>query len=537
MVILFQDIEVSEDFFKFFDDRFEIIENNLEKHFKIYKVSIDEILTVLVSEDENPQNFDDSHYFIILFSKENRNDYVRIFGSFFNDKGAIQYNNSRHLPDKKLSNKNLISKMDNLEYVKQSINPHLLLFGLTKKQRFAKGDLINWNRNSEGKFFAKEDLKERIIRVRKWEEDHPSSKDGGGSNFKLYNFNECLKANCTHLKNNECQMETLPHNDNSEFKLQGGTGYCEEYNTKEIDSTIEEIFLPLREFNIRLEKIFKLYINKFDSIHYQKFDLNIVAHNFDSRRFAILIGIIKSLNDFSKEKDFMKFNSEFKDKDSHFNNISFSVKAFSKRKVLKKPYKKAKKEMELSIKIFIRRYRDLISELYRKIKILRLYNKLTNRLFSGKEHFFSSFDSLKEDMFIYFVNSKTSETTSWKHSKNYSYFNVGRIQNNSGWEDYNLAPHRYFSVYDKISYYKKYPIYRVVSISKGEVKIEDIETNEIIKLISNRQYEPQILFFKPKRSQLEKLLNFEYIENKNNPSSEIIHTKKPIKMAKIDEFF
>ena len=63
----------------------EIIKQDAVKRFKVNKVSIDELLTVHVSDENDPQRFDNSHYFVVLFSKAKKYDSVRVFGTFFNE--------------------------------------------------------------------------------------------------------------------------------------------------------------------------------------------------------------------------------------------------------------------------------------------------------------------------------------------------------------------------------------------------------------------------------------------------------------------
>ena len=540
MTTLFQDVTSLELFFEFFNSRFEMVGENLKRHFKTYRVSNDELLTVQVSKEEDPYSFGDSHYFIILYPKNEKLNSVRFFGTFFNKEGVINYDGLNNCVDKKLGNKNLILRMNELEYVEQSVNPYFLLFGLTNKQRFVRGSLEKWVRDSEGKIHAKENIRERMIRVNEWKSTHPNASEGDGSNFKYYEPQECVKAGCTHFKEDACELGALPHNDKSASKLQAGTGYCEDYNIAKIDSLTSKFLKPVDEFRAKIERLSEVLISKFDSIPYHEFDLNVASSKFDSRKFAVLMAIVNGLDDFKKEKFSERFKNKFGGINSHYDTVTALIIDFCKRRCIGKSYKKSEKEMMHAIKRFSRKYGDLISELNRKIKTLKRYNRLCHVLFTGSKYVPLNFSTLKVDMVIYSIFSKTIEASSWNGGKKYNYINVGRVKNNTKWEDYNLALTSYYSHFDKLSYYKKFPIYRVISASKGEVELEDIETKQKVKLIPSREYSPRILLFSEEKGikfvQKELLPNFQYVKRKAETLNKTLYSKNAKKVAKIDDF-
>jgi hypothetical protein len=101
-------------------------------------------------------------------------------------------------------------------------------------------------------------------------------------------------------------------------------------------------------------------------------------------------------------------------------------------------------------------------------------------------------------------------------------------------------PH-YCTDFKNMSYIPKYPIYRVVSVNRGSIDIENIDTKDIVRLISNRKYEPRILLFNNKGNtnsvQMKLLPEFKDVKIENKDFLKINYPKKIITMAKIDDFF
>ncbi len=535
MTKTFQNVKDFTDFFDFFDCRFKVIKEDSVQRSKVYKVSNDELLTVQVSEEDDPQKVGNSHYFIVLLSKEKKYDYVRVFGTFFNEDGAIQYNTWNHLADKKISNRNVISRMNDLKCVEQSVNPYLLLFGLNDEQRYVKGTLKEWVRESDSKLIIKGNLKEMGLRFKEWKKDHPSIET------KTYGSDQCEKSHCLHFVSNKCVYGMFPRNNNKDFKLKGGSGYCEEYFIEEINVLTGEIFLPLEKFKIRIENLFELLIRKFDVISFKKFDTNVASPSFTSRKFAILMSIVNRFADFDKDKVSKRFKAEFNSRTSHYDDAVLLIKDYGRRSILSKPHKKAKRDMEQLLGRFFHRYEELIFELSQKIKLLNLYNRLIRNLFVGKKNISLTYSTLKEDMFVYFEYSEINETRTWRGSNKNDFTNVGRISSNSGWGDYDLAPSRYFSYYDTVSSYDNFPVYKVISVKSSGVELEDIETKQIVKLISSRKYSPKILFFDNDKKhyfiQQDILPDFRYIKRKPEILKENTNPKKIAKVVRIDDFF
>lgn len=80
----------------------------------------------------------------------------------------------------------------------------------------------------------------------------------------------------------------------------------------------------------------------------------------------------------------------------------------------------------------------------------------------------------------------------------------------------------------------------MVSVSKGGVEIEDIETKQIIKLIASRTYSPKILFFNDRKTskflQTELFPDFNYIRKKSESMIQLKHPQKNRKILRIHEF-
>jgi len=490
VIKFFEDIKDSLDFFRFFDARFECLsDNETTSHLtKVYKVSQDEQLGVQVNSEESPEEIEKCHYSFIFYPKQNAINMVRIFGCFLNDSGITI---TSHL-DKSIANKNLTKLMNSLAHLEQSVNYHLILFGLTDKQRFIFGTLSKWKRLKDGKIVANERITEKLSRRRAWEKRHSPKK------IIHYAPEECKKAQCSHLKNEQCEYLMTPNNtDKNSVKLLHAKGYCFDYAPQKLD----ELKAKLSNiFDKERKTLLKAYQNAIDILEdtpVVEFNHNITAPLFDQRKFSAFISLLNEVTPNQKPKLIKKIKTSMTELTERIDTIISLGEDVFVRLFTKKGYKKAQKEFEQTrddLRIDIHYKLDKVNRLTQEL-ITR--NALIKELFTGKHGYLSiHYDHLQEGMTIYFRTSSIKEKYGFR-SKTNEYFNMGRTKDDSGnWTDKHLTlPHFFYSPQDKFSEIPEYPLYKVVSVKKSHTTLQEFTTNQEIKLISTRKYSPYILYY------------------------------------------
>jgi len=127
------------------------------------------------------------------------------------------------------------------------------------------------------------------------------------------------------------------------------------------------------------------------------------------------------------------------------------------------------------------------------------YNQLVKELFNGKEgEMRIDFDQIQRGTHLYFVTSKGKSNFNFRKSSDY--FNMGRGKKEDKWEDVNLSLVDSYRTYDlsetsEAPMIPENPIYRVKEVKSNEVVLIDTATKETVKILANRKYSPQIIYF------------------------------------------
>ena len=366
----FKDIQVYEDFYAFFDAKFQVISEKqlYNETVKVYQVSKNEKLGVQVSTDSDPDPLKECNYSFILFPKKDDSlDHIRIYGTLIKKEGSLQLNTSEPL-DRLRTNKNLINLMDSLSYVDQSVNPHFILFPLNKKHKFIYGDLKRWERTPDGKLHIIGNLANKMKRIRQWQQKNPPKKP------IKYSLAECIKSKCSHHKNNACEYAMTPNNKSeNSVKLLNAKGYCYDYNPKSFEklkSKLNSIFTRMKnDYQTKYQNAIELLENTPETI----FDHNVMAKSFDKRKFSALNYLLYEIKPDLKRKTLENAKKQIKlnEIENNFNQIIILGEDLFFRIGTKKGFIKAKKEFENIRDNTIYFLNDKINEIERR----RLHNR------------------------------------------------------------------------------------------------------------------------------------------------------------------
>jgi len=486
----FEDIKDSLEFFRFFDARFKYLSDNetTSRLTKVYKVSQDEKLGVQVSSEEPPEEIKGCHYSFIFYPKQDTINTVRIFGCFLNDSGITL---TSHL-DKSITNKNIIKLMNSLSYLEQSVNYHLILFGLTHKQRFIFGALPKWKRLKDGKIVANEKVSEKVSRRRAWDQRHPPKK------IIHYTPEECQKAQCSHFKNEQCEYLMTPsNNDKNSVKLLHAKGYCFDYTPQKLDELKVKLSNIFDQKRKTLLKASQNAIDMLEKTPVTEFNHNITASAFDRQKFSAFISLLNEVTPDQKPKLQKKIKTNMAELAEKIDTIISLGEDVFVRLFAKKGYKKAQKEFEQARDDLQMDIQYKLEKANRLTQELTTRNALIKELFTGRHSFLSvRCDHLQEGMTIYFRTSSIMERHKFR-SKTNEYLNIGRIKDDSGkWIDKHLAlPYFFYSPEDELSEIPEYPLYKVISVKRSYISLIELTTNQEIKLLSNRKYAPYILYY------------------------------------------
>ena len=487
-IVSFKDIQEYQDFFTFFDAKFQVFakEQVHNELVKIYQISRDEKVGVQVSSISDPSPLKDCTYSFILFPKNGDSlDYIRIYGTLIKKDNSLQLNSEEPL-DRLKTNNNLIKLMDSLTYIDQSVNPHFILFPLDNKQKFIYGDLKRWKRTEDGKLNIIDNLADKVNRIRQWEEKHPPKK------VVNYPLDECKKAKCSHYTNNACEYAMTPNN-KSEYstKLQNAKGYCSDYIPKSfgnIKSKLTSIFTKKQnEYKSRYQHAIELLEDTLET----KFDHNVMAEKFDKKKFSALIYLVNHIKPDEKQKTLQYAKEELNEIENKFDDIISLGEDLFFRIIAKKGYIKAKQEFEHTRNDTISELDHTINRLFDLKTRLEVKTRLISELFTKKlKPLTVKFEELSPNQAIYFQNS-----TNIDYYSN-DVVNIGRIKDKEdNWKDHTLALSTYYlKDYEEIEELEEYPIYRVKTIKKSYVEIQEKTTKNIIRLLPKRVYTPYILF-------------------------------------------
>ncbi len=485
--------EDSNKFFELFENLFKLLKKYRDQNAREYMVSQKETLVVQVSDNNPPKELNIGTYNLILFTNKKKYDSIRFYGDL------------RQKPiTKKLINTSTINQLNGLEYMDLPVNHHFILFGSSKRERYIKGTLEEWDRRN-GALIMKGNLKKRVERLRKWEKNHPPKK------VLFYSETECKKADCFHFKGNKCEFGMLPNNDREGRKLQNNSrGYCYEFENIKAkifkESFVAQIILERDSF----KKKYEIIGHGLSQIHQVKLNSNLVSSQFDRMEFTVLLLLINDIeyNGDDTKKEF--WEGKISDLEERYQYLVSLAKGYLNRRINSRPFKKAKKEFIINQKRIKNKCKATIQEFQLLRDNLILRNRLIGKLFDDTTEDIAYLDVkklLRGDL-IYFRNFSERESVSWRGSKIYRYSNVGRANG----ENIRLSPlSNNLPTYIDKSNPPPYPIYEVIKVRKGSIDIKEIDSDKVIRLIftPNRHYYPYRIHLPVENRPREKITDFE----------------------------
>jgi len=486
-------IEDGSKFFELFKDRFKLLKEYKELNAREYKVSQKETLVIQVSDDNPPKELNIGTYSLILFPSKRKYDSIRFYGDL------------RQRPiTKRVTNTSTINQLNRLKYMDLPVNHYFILYGSSKRERYIRGTLEEWDRR-DGALIMKGNLKKRVERLRKWEKNHPPKK------VLSYSETECKKADCFHFKGNKCEFGMLPNNDRKGRKLQNNSkGYCYEFENCK-SRVLKESFITqmISERDSFIEK-YEIIEEELSQIHQIKLNSDLVSPQFDRKEFTVLLSLINNIeyNGDDTKRDF--WEEKISDLEERFQYLVSLAEDYIDRRISKRPFKKAKKEFIINQKRIKNKCKATIHEFQLLRDNLILRNRLTGKLFKDTTGDITYLDEKKllRGDFIYFRNFSERESISWRGSKICRYSNVGRADG----ENVHLSPlsDNYPTYIDKSSP-PPYPIYEVIKVRKKSIDIKEIESEKVIRLIftANRDYYPYRIHLPVEKGPREKIIDFE----------------------------
>ena len=479
------------DFIQLIHSKFEKLEQESDENLLRFQVSPKETLSITYENDDNTSDY---NFRIFLEKKE---VFVEISGTLKSQKQKKRYIQS-------LNDKTFLEELNTLKYAEEgflynkethstellprNINHSIMLFGLSKKEKFIRGKLKHWDR-IDGRIIQKDDLGRIMKRKRNWEKEHPST----ATNKKRiqYKTTECRKANCSNLlSNNECKLGLNPINNKEERKLAHATGYCYEYISQEnsqLKNTLENELL----FPISLEEFsFYMRINRFIR---QLRKITILPFNHTAMRPFFSRKKLKELMELQYEhlhkhkKTFFKHIQDNKAEiQTKFAETRILVQEYIERRTTNQAFKKAYNNYNKERNETISHYHEQLSTAKRLLKKIKRQNELITQLFEEptKEHI-SVFGTFIKDSLVYFPSSKITEVRGFHGNKTKNHLNIGRERLDRDWHDIHLSPIGEYSYSTSKPFY---PIYRVISVKKSEVALQQLFTKREIRLLAKREY-------------------------------------------------
>ena len=274
----FKEVANSQDFYAFFESRFQLIESKIENHqpYKLFKVAEKETLTAFATNGGDPYKLDIGTYNFILYETKQSKLKVRIFGAL-----ASFQDVEKNYIDRSLSNTAFSNEMNQLKYCDSDVNYSLFLLGKTKEEKFVKGKLESWTRDEKGRVIARSNLVDILKRRKIWNSKHPEPKE------IQYGLEECQKARCSHLIKGscECEYQIKPTNDKKGNKLPKGKGYCFEFVSRHQINFEEKSLSIVQKEKENLNDSFEKAFAELKKVKARKLDQNIATPEFDRKRF------------------------------------------------------------------------------------------------------------------------------------------------------------------------------------------------------------------------------------------------------------
>jgi hypothetical protein len=484
----FKKVANSQDFYAFFESKFQLIESQVENHqpYELFKVAEKETLTVFTTNVSDPYKLDVGTYNVILYETKQSKLRIRVFGAL-----ASFQDVEKSYIDRTLSNGKFSNEMNQLKYCDSDVNYTLFLLGKTKEEKFVKGKLESWTRDEKGRIIARSNLADLLKRRKIWESKHPKPKE------IQYDLEECRMARCFHLIKGSCEYQMKPTNDKKGNRLPKAKGYCFDYVSKyqiKFEKKGLSIFQKEKE---NLNDSFKKEFTKLKKVKATKIDQNIATPEFDRKRFTVLLFL--QLEIFSDNFKNLIPNSEnfLSDLEEKWLDLLEFFKDFCNRVFNGRGYVTAEKSFISLQSEIASDYAYRTERLEQARKSIVHYNQLVKELFNGKEGEMGvDFNQLQRGTHLYFVTSKGKSNFSFRKSSDY--FNVGRSKKEDNkWEDIHLSSVDSYQTYDFSTTQEalENPIYKVKEVKPNEVVLIDTATKETVKILSSRKYSPQIIYF------------------------------------------
>ena len=483
----FKNIANSHDFFAFFRSKFQLLESQVENHqpYELFKAAKKETLTAFAANGSDPFKLDVGTYNVILYETKHSKLKVRIFGTLASFQDA-----ERKYFDRSLSNGNFSNEMNKLKYCDSDVNYSLFLLGKTKEEKFVKGKLESWTRDEKGRIIARANLADVLKRRKIWDSKHPKPKE------IQYDVEECRKAKCSHLIKGLCEYQTKPTNNKKGIRLPKAKGYCFDYVSKHQIKFEKKGFSIVQKEKESLNDSFKKVFAELKKVSARKLDQNVATPEFDRKRFTVLLSlqlrifsesfmnIIPNSEDFTSdlEEKWLELLDVFRD----FCNRAFNGRGYVKAE---KSFRSLQGEVASD-------YAYRTDRLEQARKFIVQHNQLVKELFNGKEGEMGvDFDQLQRGTHVYFVTSKSKSDFAFRQSSDY--LNVGRGKKGGKWQDIDLSSVNSYQTYDlsETPEIPENPIYRVKEVKSNEVALIDTATKETVKILANRKYSPQVIYF------------------------------------------
>ena len=486
----FKNIANSQDFFAFFRSKFQLLESQVENHqpYELFKAAKKETLTAFAANGSDPFKLEVGTYNVILYETKHSKLKVRVFGALASFQDA-----ERKYFDRSLSNGNFSNEMNKLKYCDSDVNYSLFLLGKTKEEKFVKGKLESWTRDEKGRIIARANLADVLKRRKIWDSKHPKPKE------IQYGVEECRKARCFHLINGVCEYQTKPTNDKKGIRLPKAKGYCFDYVSRHQIKFEKKGFSIVQKEKESLNDNFKKAFTELKKVRARKLDQNVATPKLDRKRFTILLRL--QLRIFSESFKNLIPNSEnfTSDLEEKWLELLDVFKDFCNRAFNGRGYVKAEKGFRSLQREVASDYAYRTERLEQARKSVVQYNQLVKELFNGKEGEMGvDFDQLQRGAHVYFVTSKSKSNFAFRQSSDY--LNVGRGKKGDKWEDIDLSSVDSYQTYDlsetlEATEVPKNPIYRVKEVKSNEVALIDTTTKENVKILANRKYSPQTIYF------------------------------------------
>lgn len=275
-------------------------------------------------------------------------------------------------------------------------------------------------------------------------------------------------------------------------------GYCFDYVSKYQHKFESALLKLLEKERLKITRKFSKSLEKFKQTQLEPFNHNITSPSpaFNNRDFSIFVSILNDLEETNFVDLIESYYNMVKSINTEFNDLMSIGKEFCYKAFNRKGFKKIRAKFETSRSNLLHEYKYEICQMDAIRRKILIHNIMLRKLFHGlKGTKKLSFSTLQIGMNLYFRKAHVKDST-FSFTSKYTNFNVGRVKNSdSKWEDFYLSPIRWHSNYDVSRTVPEYPIFKVVAVKSREIEIQNIQTKQKVKLLSNRHYAPYLLYF------------------------------------------